>query len=86
MLLFIAGRFGINGNKTDLFIHGNVGKNGYNDILKEINDCEKPLIVHSSIKFCYQEFEDLLDYLEKNYRKIDNVRDHYIYIKTDEID
>ena len=78
---FIAGHFGINGNKKDLFIHGNLGKSGYEDTLKEILKCPKPLIIDHIFEISYQRYKSLDDFFEEYFTKIDVVDNHYIYIK-----
>ena len=72
---------GINKNKQDLFVHGNVGKHGYEDTIKQIENSKKPLIICNISPLTYQEFEELKEYLKENYKVIDIINGHYIYIK-----
>ena len=77
----IVGHFGINGNKKDLFIHGNVGKNGYKDTINEILDCSKPLVIYNISHIVFQEFYELDEFFDQYFNKIDIVDHHYIYVK-----
>ena len=73
---------GINNNKKDLFMHGNVGKTGYEDTLNEILSCPKPLVIYNSYEICWQEFESLNDFFKDYFTRIDFISNHFIYIKN----
>ncbi len=72
---------GINNNKKDLFMHGNVGKNGYQETIDEILNCPKPLVIYNTHRICYQEFESLKQFFKDYFVRVDIVDDHFIYEK-----
>ena len=72
---------GINNNKKDLFMHGNVGKTGYEDTLNEIISCQKPLVIYNNYEICWQEFKSLDDFFDTYFDRIGSINDHAIYVR-----
>ena len=69
-----------NNKNLDLPLAGNLGKNGKNELIKDILELKKrtKILIKNEI-ICYQELEEVRNIILKNYNKIGEIEDFYIY-------
>lgn len=69
----------INNGKFDLPFYGNLGIEGINGIIDEINNLKNTNILITKENIKYQESQKLRDYIINNYEKIGEIEEFYIY-------
>lgn len=69
----------VNNGKIDLPFYGNLGIDGIEGIIKEINNMKNINILITKEGIKYQESQELRDYIMNNYEQIGEIEEFYIY-------
>ena len=71
----------INNGKADLPFYGNLGAEGIEGLIEEINNMENTNILIDKEEIKYQESQELRDYIMNNFERIGEIEEFYIYRK-----